>query len=106
MSEEIALACADLETVRQLRRALVVAMEENDHRIEVERALRTELEAARELGKWANNRRYWRCGICPGCGFGTKLDGSEFHGTGCVIAAYNATPKAPPMAPPPDWWWV
>lgn len=47
MSEEIALACADLETVRQLRAALAVAMQENEQRMLVERVLRAELEAAR-----------------------------------------------------------
>jgi hypothetical protein len=53
-------------------------------------ALWDEVQAARALGVWANDRRYWTCGICPACGFGRKLDGSEFHGSGCAIAAYNA----------------
>ncbi len=52
-------------------------------------ALLAELDAARALGVWANDRRYWTCGICPACGFGKQLDGSEFHGSGCAIAAYN-----------------
>ena len=88
MSEEIALACADVETVRQLRAALAVAIQENDQRIEVERALRTELEAARAV-VWA-----------------TKEAEFTTVGIGLSLSAYDATPKAPPMAPPPDWWWV
>jgi hypothetical protein len=47
MSEEVAAAAADLETVRQLRAALEVAMQENEQRMLVERQLRAELEAAR-----------------------------------------------------------
>lgn len=47
--------------------------------------------AARDLAAWLNDERHWTCGNCPCCGFGRKLDGSEFHGTGCVLDAYNRT---------------
>jgi hypothetical protein len=93
MSEEGAAAAADLETVRQLRAALAVAMEENDHRIEVERALRTELEAARQVVAAA---RFIASGV-------ESTGWTQIYRT---LDAYNATPKAPPMAPPPDWWWI
>jgi hypothetical protein len=48
-----------------------------------------ELAAARFLAARLNDRRFWTAGTCPCCGFGRKLDGTEFHGTGCVLAAYN-----------------
>lgn len=57
-------------------------------------ALLSELDAARALAAYLNDHRHWTAGICPTCGFGSKLDGSEFHGSGCVLAAYNATQKA------------
>lgn len=47
MSDDALIAAADLETVRQLRAALDVAMLENDAHHECERALRAELEKAR-----------------------------------------------------------
>jgi len=53
-------------------------------------ALLAELDAARALAKRLNDRSYWTCGICPCCGFGTKPNGDEYHGKGCVLAAYNA----------------
>jgi hypothetical protein len=54
-----------------------------------------ELDAARALAAYLNDRRHWRMGgICPTCGFGKKLNGDEFHGTGCPLDAYNATLKA------------
>lgn len=57
-------------------------------------ALLAELDAARALAAYLNDRRHWRSGICPTCGFGKKLDGSEFHGTGCPLDAYNRAQKA------------
>lgn len=57
--------------------------------------LAAELGAARALAAYLNDRRHWNLGtICPTCGFGTKLDGSEFHGTGCPLDAYNQAQKA------------
>lgn len=86
MSDDALIAAADLETVRQLRAALDVAMQENDQRIAVERALRTELEAARAVVRVTRSMP-------------NRLMTE-------ALECYDATPKAPPMAPPPDWWWV
>jgi hypothetical protein len=49
MSEEIALAAADLKTVVELRRALDVAMKENEGRIALERRLVAELATLRDV---------------------------------------------------------
>ena len=56
--------------------------------------LLAELGLARALSAYLNDRTHWTAGICPTCGFGRKLDSSEFHGSGCVLAAYNEAMKA------------
>jgi hypothetical protein len=47
MSDDALIAAADLETVRQLRAALDVAMQENEQRTQIERALRADAAALR-----------------------------------------------------------
>jgi len=52
-------------------------------------ALLSELEAARAVVARFSDRTRWVSGICPACGFGHTLNGDTFHGTGCVLAAYD-----------------
>ena len=74
MSEEIALATTDAPLLAQQAERIA--------------ALERETAAARAVAAYANNYRA-RSGRCFFCGFGTKLSGEEFHGTGCLLHAYN-----------------
>lgn len=74
MSEEIALAATDAPLLAQQAERIA--------------ALERETAAARAVTAYANDYRA-RTGRCFFCGFGRKLNGDEFHGTGCVINAYN-----------------
>lgn len=74
MSEEARMAAIDGPTIAQ--QAARIA--------ELER----ELTAARAVIAYANDYLK-RSGRCFFCGFGRKLSGEEFHGTGCLLHAYN-----------------
>lgn len=56
-------------------------------------ALLAELTAARAVVELLQERRR-QSGRCYACSFGTKLNGEEFHGSGCVVAAYQQAVKA------------
>jgi hypothetical protein len=51
-------------------------------------ALLSELAAGRAVVEELQKRRR-QSGRCVVCGFGRKLDGEEFHGEGCAVAAYE-----------------
>ena len=50
--------------------------------------LECELTAARAVNAYANDYLK-QSGRCFFCGFGRKLSGEEFHGTGCLLHVYN-----------------
>ena len=74
MSEEARMAAVDAPLIAQ-QAARIAELE-------------CELTAARAVIAYANDYLK-RSGRCFFCGFGRKLSGEEFHGTGCLLHVYN-----------------
>lgn len=92
MSEEARMAAIDAPTIAQ-QAARIAELEGTITKLMTSSLslvgeLECELTAARAVVGYANDYLK-RSGRCFFCGFGRKLSGEEFHGTGCLLHAYN-----------------